>query len=35
MLASGVSQQFQQGVDEEMIDIITSIITILTGILDF
>lgn len=35
MLASGVSQQFQQGVDEEMIDTITSIIIILTGIFDF
>uniref|UniRef100_K1QMZ8 Uncharacterized protein n=1 Tax=Magallana gigas TaxID=29159 RepID=K1QMZ8_MAGGI len=31
MLASGVSQQFQHGVDEEMINIINSIITILTG----
>ncbi|XP_052676339.1 putative leucine-rich repeat-containing protein DDB_G0290503 [Crassostrea angulata] len=31
MLASGVSQQFQHGVDEEMINIITSIIIILTG----
>nr|XP_034330328.1 uncharacterized protein LOC105329192 isoform X2 [Crassostrea gigas] len=31
MLASGVSQQFQQGVDEEMINIINSIIIILTG----
>uniref|UniRef100_A0A8W8IHF2 SWIM-type domain-containing protein n=1 Tax=Magallana gigas TaxID=29159 RepID=A0A8W8IHF2_MAGGI len=30
-ITSGVSQQFQQGVDEEMINIINSIIIILTG----
>lgn len=35
MLASGISQQFQHGVDEEMINIINSIIIILTGIFYF